>query len=133
MSFSESDSLPPIHNESAGNSFAERSLPPMEHSKCITIHRNASRFSTIESIYCYLNILNDSRPLIFVRVSFIDAMRCLAAFVLGYGGVEQLITNPPRPGRSEPRVIRRRKKQFDMMNKSREAYRQAARQQEVGA
>lgn len=53
------------------------------------------------------------------RISFIDAMRWLAAKWLGLAGVEKLIVNPKRPGRSQLRVIRRRPKQFDLLTRSR--------------
>ena len=53
------------------------------------------------------------------RVSFIDAMRHLAARGLGLAGVERLILNPPRPGRWQPRVVRRRRKQYDLLTSPR--------------
>lgn len=56
------------------------------------------------------------------RISFIDAMRWLAARMLGLDGVERLIENPLRPGRWQPRVIRRRMKEYDLMNKPRSEY-----------
>jgi hypothetical protein len=56
------------------------------------------------------------------RISFIDALRWLAARMLGLDGVERLIENPLRPGRWQPRVIRRRMKEYDLMNKPRNEY-----------
>jgi hypothetical protein len=56
------------------------------------------------------------------RLSFIDACRWLSVRMLGLEGVASLITNPPRPGRHQPRVIRRRMKEYDLMNKPRSAY-----------
>ncbi|HEY2419205.1 MAG TPA: IS4 family transposase, partial [Steroidobacteraceae bacterium] len=53
------------------------------------------------------------------RVSFIDAMRWLAARLLGLRGVGRLIVNPDRTGRSQLRVIRRRYKQYDLLRKPR--------------
>lgn len=49
------------------------------------------------------------------RVSFIDAMRWLAARMVGLEGVETLIVNPDRAGRSQLRVIRRRIKAYDLL------------------
>ena len=49
------------------------------------------------------------------RVSFIDAWRCLAAWALGLAGVDRLIVNPLRPGRSEPRAVRRRPKKYTLL------------------
>jgi hypothetical protein len=56
------------------------------------------------------------------KVSFIDAMRYLAARMMGLAGVEDLIINPTRPGRTQPRVIRGRLKQYDLMNRPRSTY-----------
>jgi len=56
------------------------------------------------------------------RISFVDAVRWLCARMLGLAGVERLVTNPLRPGRCQPRVIRRRMKEYDLMNKPRQAY-----------
>lgn len=53
------------------------------------------------------------------RISFIDAMRWLAARVLGLQGVHVLIVNPDRTGRSQLRVIRTRHKQYDLLTKPR--------------
>lgn len=53
------------------------------------------------------------------RISFIDALRWLACRALGLSGVERLITNPHRPGRWEPRVLRRRIKPYDLMTRPR--------------
>jgi len=52
----------------------------------------------------------DVRP-----VSFIDVLRLLAARGVGLAGVENLILNPPRPGRWQPCVVRRRRKQYDLL------------------
>ena len=49
------------------------------------------------------------------RVSFIDAMRYLSMRAIGLDGVEQLLINPHRPGRQQPRVIRRRMKEYDLL------------------
>ena len=49
------------------------------------------------------------------RVSFVDAMRYLAARACGLPGVARLVINPDRRGRCEPRVVRRRPKQYDRL------------------
>jgi len=54
------------------------------------------------------------------RVSFVDALRYLCCRMLGLSGVEQLLINPYRPGRREPRVIRRRLKEYNLMKLPRE-------------
>jgi hypothetical protein len=64
------------------------------------------------------------------HVSFVDAMRWLAARLLGLAGVDRLIVNPERAGRSQLRVIRRRYKQYDLLRKPRrEAEAEIARKQ----
>jgi hypothetical protein len=49
------------------------------------------------------------------RISFVDALRWLCSRMLGLEGVERLFVNPYRPGRREPRVIRRRMKEYNLM------------------
>jgi hypothetical protein len=49
------------------------------------------------------------------RVSFVDALRQLAARWVGLPGVDTLIVNPARPGRAQLRVIRRRGKEYDWL------------------
>jgi len=39
--------------------------------------------------------------------------------MIGLSGVEQLIVNPIRPGRCQLRVIRRRLKPYDLLNRPR--------------
>jgi hypothetical protein len=56
------------------------------------------------------------------RVSFIDALRYLAARLLGLQGVARLTINPPRPGRRQPRAIRRRMKEYDLLSVPREVW-----------
>lgn len=53
------------------------------------------------------------------RISFVDALRWLAARMIGLPGVAKLIVNPKRPGRSQLRVIRGRLKQYDLLTKPR--------------
>jgi hypothetical protein len=53
------------------------------------------------------------------RISFADACRWSACQILGLTGVAKLVVNPVRPGRFEPRVVRRRPKQHRLMTKPR--------------
>ncbi len=53
------------------------------------------------------------------RVSFVDAMRYLAARLLGLDGVRRLLVNPYRPGRRQLRVVRRRMKEYDLLTEPR--------------
>jgi len=67
------------------------------------------------------------------RVSFIDALRWLCSVLAAHpkGSMPQLIINPSRQGRWCPRVIKRRKKEYDMMNKPRSQYAEPAAEKEV--
>jgi len=53
------------------------------------------------------------------RISFIDAMRHAAVRLMGLTGVPTLIVNPHRPGRRQLRVLRRRMKEYKLLNRSR--------------
>jgi hypothetical protein len=54
------------------------------------------------------------------RISFIDALRWLAARMIGLQGVARLIVNPDRSGRVQLRVVRRRPKEYDRLTKPRQ-------------
>ena len=62
------------------------------------------------------------------RVSFADAYRWLRHARPG-DAMPPLLTNPHRPGRAEPRVVKRRAKPHDLMNKPRDALRKALKKQ----
>jgi len=66
------------------------------------------------------------------RISFVDALRWLATAQPG-DELPQLVINPARPDRAEPRVRKRRPKQFLLMKKPRAVLRQELLAQEVGA
>jgi hypothetical protein len=53
------------------------------------------------------------------RVSFIDALRWLAALLATPPTTAALLINPTRPGRWEPRTLKRRLKRYDMLNEPR--------------
>ena len=66
------------------------------------------------------------------RISFVDAWRWLKHARPGQA-VPKLRVNPVRPGRVEPRVRKRRPKQFPVMKRPRAKLRQALLKQEVAA
>jgi hypothetical protein len=66
------------------------------------------------------------------RISFIDALRWLAIPDDG-GEMPDLVVNPHRPGRVEPRVIKRRGKSYDLMTQPRHVLRQALLRDAVAA
>jgi hypothetical protein len=57
------------------------------------------------------------------RISFVDALRWLAEAEPGEG-LPELVINPSRPGRVDPRVIKRRPKNYPWMSEPRRAYRE---------
>ena len=64
------------------------------------------------------------------RISFIDALRWLRASSPGDELIE-LIVNPYRPGRFEPRVVKRRPKAYSLMTEPRYVLRKKLRNQDV--
>lgn len=66
------------------------------------------------------------------RISFVDALRWLATAQPG-DELPELVINPVRPGRVEPRVRKRRPKEFPVMKKPRVVLRQELLGQALGA
>jgi len=66
------------------------------------------------------------------RISFVDALRWLASAMPGESS-PPLIVNPFRPGRFEPRVRKRRPKEFPVMQAPRTELRKALLKQRVAA
>jgi hypothetical protein len=66
------------------------------------------------------------------RISFVDALRWLATAKPG-DKLPNLVVNPARPGRVEPRVRKRRPKEFPVMKKPRAVLQQELRAQALGA
>ncbi len=52
------------------------------------------------------------------RISFVDALRWLKS-ALAHDPLHLLVVNPDRPDRYEPRVRKRRPKNYQLMNKPR--------------
>ena len=66
------------------------------------------------------------------RVSFIDALRWLRGAEAGEE-MPELVVNPARPGRSEPRCKKRRPKQYDLMRVPRAELRKLLREKDLAA
>jgi len=66
------------------------------------------------------------------RVSFIDALRWLRGAEAG-GEMPELVVNPWRPGRYEPRCKKRRPKQYDLMRVPRSELRKRLREKDLAA
>jgi len=65
------------------------------------------------------------------RISFIDALRWLCEMKMD--GLPRLVVNPARPGRFEPRVRKRRPKEYPLMKKPRSELRKRMLQEQVAA
>jgi hypothetical protein len=66
------------------------------------------------------------------RVSFVDALRWLCGVEEGEE-MPELVVNPRRPGRYEPRVRKRRPKQYPVMKKPRAELRKILREKDLAA
>jgi hypothetical protein len=66
------------------------------------------------------------------RISFADAYRWLRHARPG-DAMPALLVNPHRPGRAEPRVVKRRAKPHDLMNKPRDQLRRGLKKQRKNA
>lgn len=66
------------------------------------------------------------------RISFVDALRWLRTAAPGEA-LPDLVVNPRRPNRTEPRVVKRRPKEYDRMTKPRDQLRQKLGNQRLAA
>lgn len=66
------------------------------------------------------------------RISFMDALRWLSTARPGEP-LPPLVVNPHRPGRVEPRAVKRRPKPYPLLTQPRREARKALKQQRVGA
>jgi hypothetical protein len=65
------------------------------------------------------------------RISFIDVFRWLRE--MQTDGLPRLVVNPARPGRFEPRVRKRRPKEYPLMKKPRSELRKRVLEEQVAA
>lgn len=66
------------------------------------------------------------------RISFVDALRWLATAGPD-DELPELVVNPLRPGRYEPRARKRRPKEYDLLNRPRAVLREALRAKQLAA
>ncbi len=59
------------------------------------------------------------------RISFIDVVRCLAIGSLDLDSLPRFVVNPHRPGRHQPRAVKRRPKQYPRLTHPRSQMRKA--------
>jgi hypothetical protein len=86
-------------------------------------------YNLVRRVMCEAARRQDVEP---GRISFIDAWRWLRHARPG-DALPELIVNPDRPGRVEPRVRKRRPKQFPVMKRPRAALRKALLKKKVAA
>jgi hypothetical protein len=99
----------------------------MDTLKCRTVHGVLKELAVFVLVYNLVRLVMlhaaQQQKVPPERVSFIDALRRLCA-ARAAGGSIDLIVNPTRPGRVEPRVIKRRMKEYPLMKRPREELRQ---------
>ena len=106
----------------------------MDVLKCKTVDGVLKELAVYLIVYNLIRLLmlkaaaTTTQPAVAIdRLSFIDTARALAAMLLGLSsGRQKLLINPRRPGRHEPRMIRRRPTQYDLLTQPRAAYREPA-------
>ena len=100
----------------------------MEVLKCKTVNGVLKELAVFVLIYNLVRLvmLEASRrqEVELDRVSFIDALRWLMGALPG-DALSQLVINPQRPGRYEPRVRKRRPKNYPLMNRPRRELKKA--------
>jgi len=74
----------------------------------------------------------DRQEVPVARISFADALKWMRHARPG-GTMPDLVVNPHRPGRAEPRCKKRRAKQFDLMNRPRHVLRKRLKTQRKNA
>src|SRR5688500_1475855 len=89
------------------------------------VHKEVAVFTLVYNLVRLVMLRAAQRQGVAVdRVSLIDAWRWLCDARDGQEAAD-LLVNPKRSGRLEPRVIKRRMKQYDLMKRPREELRQA--------
>jgi len=108
----------------------------METLKCKTIEGVKKELAAYVIVYNLVRIVmlqaaaRQGVPL--SRVSFVDALRWLQT-TRGAGPLIDLVIHPARPGRVEPRVIKRRQKPYKLMNRPRPELKQNLKGQRLAA
>jgi Transposase DDE domain len=113
----------------------------MEHLKCETMEGVLKELMIFVLVYNLIRaamaMAGERQGVDPNRISFIDAARWLRSQCTPPKRKQlaevDLNVNPPRPGRWHPRVIKRRIKPYDLMNKPRHEYTQPDVEQELAA
>jgi hypothetical protein len=95
------------------------------------IHKELAMFALVYNLVRLVMLEAAHRQKVAVeRISFIDALRWLQHAPAGQS-LRKLKVLPLRPGRHEPRIRKRRPKEYDLMNRPREELRKALFHQQV--
>jgi putative transposase len=95
------------------------------------IHKELAMFAIVYNLVRLVMARSAQRQHVpIARISFIDAQRRLCDAPLG-APPRKLVVLPIRPGRFEPRVRKRRPKEYDLMRKPRRQLQQALLRQKV--
>jgi hypothetical protein len=107
----------------------------MDVLKCKTVDGVLEEFAIYAIVYNLVRIVMmeaAARQGVDVeRISFIDAFRWLCE--MQTDGLPRLVVNPARPGRFEPRVRKRRRKEYPLMKRLRSELRKRLLEQQVAA
>jgi hypothetical protein len=108
----------------------------MDVLKCITVEGVNKELTMYAIAYNLVRLTmceaGDRQGVETDRVSFIDALRWLRGADEGEE-MPELVVNPVRPGRYEPRVKKRRPKQYPVMKKPRAELRKLLREKDLAA
>ena len=102
------------------------------HTKTVAgIHKELAMFALVYNLVRLVMLAAAQRQKVPVeRISFIDALRWLQ-HAPADGKLRDLEVLPYRPGRHEPRVRKRRPKEYDLMNRPRDELRKALMHQRI--
>jgi hypothetical protein len=113
---------------------AETHLRSLKQTMGMDVLRCQSPDGVLKELWVYVLVYNLVRLLMMEaarrqgvapnRISFIDALDCLRDRQPG-DMLPTLVVNPSRPGRHEPRVVKRRNDRYSVMTKPRDELRQA--------
>jgi len=111
----------------------ETNLRALKQTMGMDVLRCKSRDGVLKELWVYVLVYNLVRLRMMRaarrqavepnRISFVDALDCLRDRGV-YAALAVLVVNPWRPGRHEPRVIKRRKDRYTVMTRPRETLRQ---------
>jgi hypothetical protein len=108
----------------------------MDVSKCMTVDGVLKELTMYALAYNLVRVTMgraaSRQAVVPDRVSFIDALRWLRG-AEAEEAMPELVVNPWRPGRSEPRCKKRRPKQFDLMRLPRAELRKRLREKDLAA